>query len=210
MNKKYLTAAVCFLTAFALWTAAVATVDLQPIGPENSTVGFAALNRFIHNLTGVHMTLYNLTDWLSLIPILLAAGFACLGLSQWIRRKSLWSVDHSILVLGCFYLVTGVVYVFFEKFIINYRPVLIEGILEASYPSSTTVLVICIMSTAVPELRKRIPQPGLGKLSGILMGLFTAFTVIGRLFSGVHWFTDILGGIFLSYGLVMLYAAFAE
>ena len=208
INKKKIIASVSFLVAFLLWTVAVATVDVQPIGPENSRVGFAALNQFVHQLTGVHMGLYMLTDWLSLIPLGFVAGFGFLGLFQWIRRRSLLKVDRNILALGGFYLITGSVFLFFEKFIVNYRPVLIEGILEASYPSSTTMLVLCVMSTAAMQLKRRIRDNKLQPLIVSAVTIFTALMVVGRLVSGVHWFTDIIGGILLSMGLVALYASF--
>ena len=209
-KKPYLLRAVFLLTAFSLWTLAVIYVDVQAIGPEGSSVGFAKLNDFFRGLTGVHTGLYILTDWLSLIPFLFVMVFGLLGLGQWIRRKSLFRVDRSILVLGGFYLITGAAYVFFEKYSINYRPVLIEGVLEASYPSSTTMLVICVMSTAAMQLKTRIRHCRLRQCIVILIAAFTAFMVIGRLLSGVHWFTDIIGGILLSTGLVMLYASLAE
>ena len=193
--------------AFILWTAAVSFIDVQPIGPENSRVGFAVLNQFVHQLTGVHMGLYMLTDWLSLIPLGFVAGFGFLGLFQWIQRKSLLQVDRSILVLGGFYLLTGAVFLFFEKFVVNYRPVLMEGILEASYPSSTTMLVLCVMLTAAMQLKRRIRNSNLQHLTISAITVFIALMVIGRLMSGVHWFTDIIGGILLSMGLVALYAS---
>ena len=209
-NKTYFLTACCFLTAFLLWTITVTFVDVQNIGPEDSAVGFAGLNGTFHRLTGVHMGLYTLTDRLSLIPVLFILGFGLLGLFQWIRRKSLKKVDHSILTLGGFYLLTGAAYAFFEKCIINYRPVLMEGVLEASYPSSTTMLVICVMSTAAMQLRQRIRHPGIRKAAVAGIFLFSAFMVIGRLLSGVHWLTDILGGILISTGLVLLYAGFTQ
>ena len=206
-NRRLFLTAFCFLGAFVFWTVAVASVDVQPIGPEDSRVGFAALNQFVHQLTGVHMGLYVLTDWLSLIPFGFVAGFGVLGVFQWIRWKSLLRVDHSILVLGGFYLLTGSAFLFFEKFIINYRPVLIDGILEASYPSSTTMLVLCVMSTAAMQLKRRIQNKKLLHWTVSAIRIFTALMVIGRLLSGVHWFTDIIGAILLSMGLVALYAA---
>ena len=193
--------------AFILCTVAVTFIDVQPIGPESSRVGFAALNQFVHQITGVHMDLYVITDWLSLVPLGFVAGFGFLGLSQWIRRKSLLLVDRSILVLGGFYLMTGSLFLFFEKFIINYRPVLIDGILEASYPSSTTMLVLCVMPTAAMQLKRRILKNKLQHLAVSAITVFTALMVIGRLLSGVHWFTDIIGGILLSMGLGALYAS---
>ena len=198
------------LAAFVLWTALVCLVDVQPIGPRGSRVGLAALNGSFHGLTGVHMGLYVLTDWLSLIPLLTAAGFGSLGLYQWINRKALQKVDLSILVLGGFYMVVVGLFLFFEICIVNYRPVLIGGVLEASYPSSTTLLVLCIMPTAMLQLRRRIRKPSLRRAVLILIAAFTAFMVIGRLISGVHWVTDIIGGILLSAGLVSIYRAVSE
>lgn len=194
-----------FLTAFALWTAAVRFVDVQPIGPLGSCVGFASVNRFFHGLTGVHMVLYILTDWLSLIPVGLGFGFALLGLFQWIKRKSLLKVDRSILVLGGFYLAVLTAYVLFECFPVNYRPILINGVLEVSYPSSTTLLVLTVMTTALMQFKERIKNKILNRTVTVLIISFAIFMVVGRLISGVHWLSDIIGGILLSTGLVMGY-----
>ena len=207
-NQKKCYGAVCFLTAFVLWTAAVRTVDVKAIGPQGSMVGFAAVNRYVHSLTGVHMSLYTLTDWLSLIPLGFVMGFALLGLGQWIKRKRLLKVDRSILILGGFYLVVMAAFLFFEKFVVNYRPVLIDGQLEASYPSSTTMLVMCVMPTAMMQLNARLRNQALRRCVTFLMAAFMVFMVIGRLVSGVHWLTDIVGGALLSAGLVMMYRAF--
>ena len=208
-NQRKFCIALCLLTAFAVWTAAVRLVDVQPIGPQESDVGFASLNRFVHDLTGVHLALYSITDWLGLVPLGFVMGFAVLGLVQWIQRKDIRKVDYSILWLGGFYLAVMTVFVFFEEFVVNYRPVRIEGILEASYPSSTTLLVMCVMPTAGMQLRTRIGNRGFRQCTVWAIHAFTAFMVIGRLLSGVHWFTDILGGILVSGGLVMLYSAFS-
>lgn len=204
-HQKNLRIAISMLALFALWTAAIRCIDVQAIGPQGSTVGFAAINAFVHSLTGVHMSLYRITDWLSLVPLGFVMGFAILGLSQWIRRKHLLKVDGSILALGGFYAVVMAVYVFFEVVVVNYRPVLIDGILEASYPSSTTMLVMCVVPTAIMQFSGRIKNHVLRRCVTIIMTGFIVFMVMGRLISGVHWFTDIIGGALLSTGLVMLY-----
>ena len=205
--KRNFYTGIGLLAAFMLWTGAIRTVDVQAIGPHGSTVGFAALNRFFHELTGVHMTLYTITDWLGLVPLGFVMGFGLLGLSQWVRRRSLRKVDFSILVLGMFYLTVMAVYLFFEMAALNYRPVLIGGILEASYPSSTTLLVLCVMPTAIMQLRGRIRTPFFKRSVSFVLAVFTVSMVLGRLVSGVHWLTDIIGGALLSAGLVMIYAA---
>lgn len=205
--RKYFIAAAALLAAFVLWTAALFLVDVQPIGPEGSSVGFAALNGSFHRLTGVHMALYTLTDWLGLIPAGIAMGFALLGLAQWIRRRRLLRVDSSILVLGGFYLLVIAAYLFFEGFVVNHRPVLIEGRLEASYPSSTTLLTMCVIPTAAMQLRGRIRHPLLRRSCIAVLIIFSTFMFIARLVSGVHWLTDVLGGALLSAGLVIMYHA---
>ena len=204
-TQKSLAASLGFLGAFVLWTAVLCLVDVQPIGPRASFVGLAGINRLVHSLTGVHMFLYNLTDWLGLLPAGICMGFGILGLSQWVKRKSIRKVDFSILVLGGFYLVTALVYCFFERVVINFRPVLIGGILEASYPSSTTLLTMCVMPTALMQLRARIKARWLRSTVSYAVKAFSVFTVIARLLCGVHWFSDIVGGILLSAGLVMMY-----
>ena len=203
--RKSFMASMCLLTAFVLWTVAICFVDVRAIGPQSSSVGFAGINGFVHNLTGVHWGLYNLTDWLGLVPIFVCMGFSILGLIQWIKRKSICKVDCDILVLGGFYIVTIATYLFFESVVINYRPVLIGGSLEASYPSSTTMLVMCVMPTAIMQFGNRIKNKVLRNIIAVAIITFIAFMVIGRLICGVHWFTDIVGGALLSAGLVMMY-----
>jgi len=207
MQRK-LRIGLTLFTAFVVWTILVRFVDVQPVGPQESVVGLASCNRFFHTLTGVHMTLYGITDWLSLIPIAFIMGFALLGLIQWIKRKHLLKVDRSILMLGVFYIVVLAAYILFEFVVINYRPVLINGILEPSYPSSTTMLVTCVMLTAIPQFNTQIKNRICRKCVSFLIIFFTGFMVIGRLISGVHWITDIIGGILLSTGLVLLYDYF--
>ena len=208
MKKKLLIAAGFFL-AFALWTVALLFVDVASIGPMNSEVGLSTINRSFHNLTGVHMTLYVITDWLGLIPLMFVIGFGILGLTQWIKRRSIFKVDRSILVLGGFYILVMAAFLFFETCVINYRPILIQGFMEASYPSSTTLLSMCVMPTAMMQLNERISNTTWRKILFLAIAAFTAFMVIGRLISGVHWLSDIIGGGLLSIGLIYLYKAFS-
>ena len=210
IRKKMFFMGAGFLGAFVLWTVLVSYVDVRAIGQNASSVGFATLNGYVHNLTGVNMLLYTITDWLGLVPIGVAFGFAVLGLVQWVGRKSLFKVDRSILALGGFYIIVLAMYIFFEIVVINYRPVLIDGYLEASYPSSTTMLVMCVMPTTMMQLHARIKSDVFRRCVLISIAAFTAFMVIGRLASGVHWLTDIIGGALVSAGLVITYASVSD
>lgn len=208
--KKSFNKSFVLLFAFVVWTIAIRTVDVQPIGPNGSSVGFAALNGRFHDLTGVHMTLYTITDWLGLVPFIICIGFGILGLVQWVKRKAIRKVDADILILGAFFLVVIAGYLVFEMVPINYRPVLAEGVPEASYPSSTTLLVLSVMPATVMQVRRRVKAPTTVKALQIICGAFALFMVLGRLISGVHWLTDIVGGVLLSAGLVMLLKACTE
>ena len=206
-EKKILMAAAGLLVLFALWTAAIMYIDVQPIGPEGTAVGFAGLNGQFHALTGVNWLLYTVTDWLGLVPILICGCYGILGLIQWIRRKKLPRVDADILLLGVYYLLVIFGYLFFEMVPVNYRPVLIDGYLEASYPSSTTLLVLSVMPTLKFQTDRRCANAKVRRLTAGFVILFSAFMVIGRLVSGVHWITDIIGSVLLSGSLYLLYRA---
>ena len=196
-NRTHFLLPGLLLGAFLLWTAGVCLVDVRPIGPMGSQVGFAGLNGWFHSLTGVHWWLYDLTDLLGLASLGICGIFGLQGLCQWIRRKSIRRVDGELLALGGFYLTVLAVFFLFELLQINHRPVLIQGRLEASYPSSTTMLALCVLPTAMLRLRSRWVR--------FLLAALTAFLVLGRLLCGVHWVSDIIGGALLSAGLVTLY-----
>ena len=133
--------------------------------------------------------------------------FGGLGLVQLIQRKNLFKVDYDILILGVYYIVVIAGFLAFEVFPINYRPILIEGVMEASYPSSTTLLVLSVMPTLVFQVKRRVQNHIIKKVVSVLTTSFSACMVIGRLIAGVHWFTDIVGGILLSTGLFYMYKA---
>ena len=204
-EKTSLLAGIGFLTAFLLWTILIQCADVQAAGSSGTKVGFATFNLWFHRLTGVHMTLYTITDWLGLIPILVCLCFGALGATQLIRRRSLLRVDPDLILLGLYYILVILAYLFFEMVPINYRPILIRGALEASYPSSTTLLVLSVMPTLRFQIGRRAKRPLIRRAAGVFAAAFSAFVVIGRLLAGVHWATDIIGAVLLSAGLFSLY-----
>lgn len=209
-QKKFAWAFLLFVL-FLLFTLAVKTVDVQPIGPEGSRIGFAGINRFFFQLFGTSNFWYMLTKLLGYLAFLVVGAFALTGLLQLIQRRSLKKVDYRIWLLAGFYVLVAVFYVLFEKIVINYRPVILDEAvgLEASYPSSHTMMLICIMATAhylLPRLCKNDALVSIGRALCVVM---IVVMPIGRLLSGVHWFTDIVGACLLSAALVKLYEACA-
>lgn len=209
-RRRDLLAGIVLLAAFVLWTVLIRLIDVQNAGPLGSEVGFAAINVWFHRLTGVHLLIYTITDWLGFVPIIICICFGTLGLVQLIGRRSLLKVDSDILLLGAYYVVVILGYLLFEMVPINYRPILIDGNLEASYPSSTTLLVLSVMPTLKYQSDRRIANPVAQKAIKVFVIVFSSFMVIGRLLAGVHWATDIVGSVFLSSGLFMIYRFMAE
>lgn len=206
-GKKLLTLGIMLLVTFMVWTLLIQIVDVQPVGQKGTNIGFAEFNRWFHELTGVHMTIYTVTDWLGLIPLCICIIFGGIGFVQLVKRRSLFKVDKDIIFLGIYYVIVIFAYLLFEMIPINYRPILIEGIMEASYPSSTTLLVLSVMPTLIFQVNFRLENIVVKKTISIFTIIFSAFMVIGRLVSGVHWFTDIVGGCVLSGGLFCIYKA---
>ena len=204
-NKKrnFLISGILLLIAIT-FTILVKVVDVKQIGVNNSSIGFATLNQFIFETTGVNMIWYHITDWLGLIPVFMAIVYAFIGLIQLIKRRSIFKVDKEIILLGLYYIIVIALYVFFEKVIINYRPILMNGFLEASYPSSHTLMTICICGSSI-LINKKLFNNKITKVITYLSIIIITITVVGRLISGVHWFTDIIGGILISSGLLMTF-----
>ena len=183
----------------------VRKIDVQNIGPNNTEVGLASINSYFHKLLGSNMTIYKITEILGMIALIIVGIYGIIGLKQLIKEKSLKKVDSKIISLGILYVLLGIVYVLFEKVIINYRPVLIDGELEASFPSSHTMLAICICMSSIMVNKGFIKNKKYLKITNISLVILMTLIVLGRFISGVHWFSDIIGGIIISITLLSIF-----
>ena len=204
-EKRLLWIGYILIAGFVIWTLLIQAVDIQPLGINGTNIGFATINCWFHRLTGVHMVIYTITDWLGIIPVFICIIFGGIGCVQLLKRRSLLKVDYDIIFLGAYYILVILGYSIFEMIPINYRPILIEGFMEASYPSSTTLLVLCVMPTLIEQVNRRSENEIFKKVIKALVICFSVFMVFGRLVSGVHWLTDIIGSIMLSIGLFCIY-----
>ncbi len=174
-SKRYLCLGLVFISAFFLWTMLIQTVDVQSLGVKGTMIGFATINCWFHTITGVHMVMYYVTDWLGLVPILACMFMGVMGLKQWIQRRSIRKVDYDILCLGLYYVVVIAAYLAFEMIPINYRPILIKGRMEISYPSSTTLLVLCVMPTIIEQVKRRVRNKNAKKWIQSIIVVFSLF-----------------------------------
>ena len=131
------------------------------------------------------------------------------GLVQLIRRRSLLKVSREIIGLAIAYVMAGIVYIVFEIFVVNYRPVLEAGqtFPEASFPSSHTVLAFVILATAIIAWGHLLENhSAIERLLQTAAVLLLIFAVGVRTLSGVHWLTDIVGGVLAGCAITSLYS----
>ena len=200
-NKKNIIISVVLTVLSIVYTYLVKAVDVKEIGPNNSSVGFSTINESFKNLVGSSNTIYKISEIFGYLILLLVLIYGCIGLYQLIKRKNLLKVDKEIIILGCFYVLMMIVYIFFEKCAINYRPILIDGELEASYPSSHTILSLCVGLSSLIISQKYFNKKYINTINIITIVLMS-LVLITRTLSGVHWISDIIGGVIISLTLI--------
>ncbi|MCR5520503.1 MAG: phosphatase PAP2 family protein [Lachnospiraceae bacterium] len=206
LGKRITVLGCAFMVVAILFTVMVAGVDVRPVGPNGSSVGLAGLNSAFADAFGENRILYGFSEFGGYLALLTAAGFGALGIYQLIKRKSLFKVDYCILSMGVLFVVVGALYVMFDKFAINYRPVLeADGSLEPSFPSSHTLLAVCIFVPAIFAAGRVIKEKRIAFTVSVIFAFLTLVVVMCRLFSGVHWLSDMIGGGFYSLALVFMY-----
>lgn len=209
-KKRYLIGGFAFFLMFIIFTTIIKFVDVKNIGPHNTSVGLATINNFFVNKIGFHNKIYKLTEILGIIPIIIVLIYAIIGLYSLIEEKSFKKVNKNLYYLAIFYIIVLGIYVLFEKVIINFRPVIIEGILESSYPSSHTILAICICGSSIILNNAIFKNNKIAKLENIISFIIIIMLPLLRFISGVHWFTDIIGGILLSLSLLLFFKYFVD
>ena len=200
--------ALVLLAVSLIFTVLVKLVDVQAVGPQGTSVGFAGLNKAFSDLVGTNMFLYKVTQLLGYLALAVVAFFGFGGMLQLVKRKSVLKVDRELRAAGVLYVIVLALYVFFEKVVVNYRPVIMpdETAPEASFPSSHTLLACVVFGSAIILADTYVRSDKARKIVKLVFAALTVIMVIGRLFSGVHWITDIVAGLLFSGLYGMLYS----
>ena len=160
-NKTSFTMSLILLAVSVIFTLLVAFVGKAPVGPENSKVGFAALNAALHDQFGYNTVFYGISSVLGYLTILTAL-INCVGyLANLIKKKDLRMVRADLTATLGIYILLAVLYLVFEFVVINYRPVILEEGLEASFPSTHSMLAIAVMFSAAQQVRTGMKESGI-------------------------------------------------
>ena len=206
MKRKYWLTIILGVMAVLL-TVSLLFVDKKAVGPNGSEVGFAGLNTAVAGNITPSKTWDKISDVLIAGIVASGAIFAVMGLVQWIGRKSFKKVDWNIKMLGVVYVVLALLYVVFEKLIvINHRPLLVNEALEVSFPSTHTLIAVTLALTVVLTLKDYIKNKKVRVALTCGLVLLAIITAASRILAGMHWTTDVLGGLLYGATLVSLYA----
>lgn len=204
-NKKYFIISAILFVMFVIFTVLVKTVDVQAVGPQGSEVGFATINKAVSDAIGYNDSIYKISEILGYLAIGTVLIFGLFGVMQLYYKKGFKNVDKDLYALCGLYALCLIVYIVFEKIVINYRPVILEEGLEPSYPSSHTILAVAFISAAIVEFGVRLKAKKTRTIVVSLCALDGIGVVLTRLLSGVHWLTDILGSLLISGACFVLF-----
>ena len=199
--------ALFFLATFTVFTVMVMRYDVQDIGFNGAPVGFATLNGAVHALFPYDEGCFAASEYIGYFCLGIAGVNALIAFIDFIKARGFRHMHRRYILTMVLYAVVVGAYVLFEFYEVNERPVAAE----ASYPSSHTLLALCVLYSEIVLLGHSARR--LRLWADILRMLFVALMVamvFMRLLSGVHWLTDICGSILLSLSLCTMYGTFVR
>ena len=182
----------------------VKTVEVKPIdgvtqnGVLTTDIGFSSLNQSVADKISFNNTFYKISKYAGYLALVFVAFYGFTGLIELMQKKSLKGVNKALYMLAAFYVCVAIVYVLFEVVVINNRPVDMGEGLEASFPSSHTMLALCVCGSSLIASKYIIKKDNFRKCLNLISWVVMLLVVCTRTLSGVHWITDIFGGILIS------------
>lgn len=144
-----------------------------------------------------------ITDVIVASAIAVVVVFACLGLYQWVSRKSLKKVDPQLLWMPLPLAIMAVVYFIFEKLIVlNVRP---NGSGEPSFPSTHVMITATVFFITMLIIPKYVKQKSLRIILEVIMVIMIILICIGRVLANMHWPIDVVGGVGFAFIFAEIY-----
>ena len=205
--NKYLIVGIVFIFLFLLLMILL-NFNKANLGETNTPVGLSSINKlFVTNYVDIYNSMSQVGLYLSFIII---AGFAITGFYQLIKRKSLFKVDLDIILFGVGVIVLIITWLLFDKVIAyNYRPIYVNKNLEGSFPSTHVLFTTFVLVSAFGISLNREKNNFYNLAILVIAILVITLTSLCRVLSGMHWATDVLGGLLLGLGyFFILYGIF--
>ena len=144
-----------------------------------------------------------ITDIILITSFIILGVFACLGLYQWITRKSLKKVDQELLWFPLPLAIMAVVYFVFDKLIVlATRP---NGSGEPSFPSTHVMVVATVFFLVTIILPKYVKNKTLRAVIEVIMVALISLTCVGRVLANMHSVGDVIGGLVFAFIFTEIY-----
>lgn len=208
MKKRYLIISCASLLLFLLFLIMLYTVDVKNIGAGVTKVGLCFINN--HSFMASNASMWDkISDVCMYLGIGVIGALFILGVVQLIQRKNILKVDKEILVFGCLVVLMIIIWLFFDKvLIVNNRPILVDGKVECSFPSTHIMITSFALLSGSYYLFKKINKKHLTIIMYVASAIIVTICFLGRVLSGMHFLTDavcgLLMGLFLFFSLLAI------
>lgn len=176
--------------------------DKAVIAENGYEVGLSHINNLVNYSYKENVDL--MSDLIFYVTFIVVIYAFSIGLYQLIKKKSLYKVDKSIIIFGIALVIAIIVWLLFDKVIeLNIRP---THKIEGSFPSTHVMLATFFALSCHGFLCLR-DQDKLIKYSSLVLAIIIIVIVtITRVIAGVHYITDVCGGLFI--GLSFYFCTF--
>ena len=203
--KRWWWVAVACTVIFILFTIMVTALDGQTV--DGHRLGLATMNGWWRDLVGVNAAWRVVSDVVAVGTVFGAVGLLIVQIVAVVRGRGLrpvvrdwWGVDLVLISLG-------ICYGLFQIVVINYRPLLMHGVAEASYPSSHVLLFATVWPLLILTLWRMTKRRWV-RVTVMVVGMMVMLAgIVARALSGYHWLSDLVGGVLLGVTLVAWYLA---
>lgn len=176
--------------------------DKAVIAESGKEVGLSSINNLVKYSYKENLDL--MTDLLFYVTFTVVVFEGCLGIIQLVTRKSLFKVDKEIIIFGISLVVMVVLWLVFDHLLkINVRPIdANEGSFPSTHVMMATFLALASHAFICMKYETRLPK----YLSLVLAIIIISTITFGRVACGMHYITDVTGGLFM--GLALYFITF--
>lgn len=193
MRRKSLDIIISILWLILLiFTILVSFVDVKIYNVTNTEIGLYSLNK-IFLVNSINSNYINIiSNGIFLICLLVIILMLLLITFEYFKTKKINKNNLNFII---HFLIMVLIWIIFDKIlIINYRPILINGNIEGSYPSTHVMVSTFVLLFLSDKLKKIFKNDKIFYI--ISIGLIIIQS-ISRILLTMHWFTDIIGGLLI-------------
>lgn len=200
--------AVCCTILFLVLTVSLLLVDVQSAGAQ--TVGWASLNFWWHDLISVQHGWHIVSNIVATVTLLALCAMVVWQFIIMLRGKSFRAFLKQWLAFDITVILLVLCYVLFQIVVVNYRPIMIDGMAEVSYPSSHILLFATLLPLIVCECWHNVPSKVWRRVIAVSALVLMVVGIVARALCGYHWLTDSVGALLLSAALVAWYKVMTQ